>query len=59
MITSCYGITEETFNNFLEIDQDVTVSGILTEDDITDTVRGTEDDDDVEEQSSEPYLVFK
>lgn len=54
MITSCYGITEETFDIFVEIDEDVAVSGILADDDITDSIRGTEDIDNVEEESSEP-----
>jgi len=53
-ITSCYGIAEETFDDFVEIDNDVAVSGILTDDDKTDSVRGTEDVNDVEESSSEP-----
>lgn len=53
-ITSRYGIAEETFDDFVEIDNDVAISGILTDDDITDSVRGTEDVDDVEEVSSEP-----
>lgn len=54
MITSCYGITEETFNNFVQINEDVAVSSILTDDDITDSVRGTENVNNVEEESSEP-----
>lgn len=53
-ITSRYGIAEETFDDFVEIDNDVAISGILTDDDITDSVRGTEDVNDVEEVSSEP-----
>jgi len=54
LITNRYGITEETFENFVEIDEDVAVSGILTDDDITNSVRGTADVDDVEEELSEP-----
>ncbi|KAL4104350.1 hypothetical protein QTP88_019651 [Uroleucon formosanum] len=56
MIASRYRIVEETFDDFVKIDHDVAVSSwpILTDDDITDSVRGTEDVDDIEEASSEP-----
>ncbi|XP_025197064.1 tigger transposable element-derived protein 6-like [Melanaphis sacchari] len=43
LIASRYGIVEKTFNDFVEIDKDIAVSGVLTDDDITDSVRGTED----------------
>jgi len=45
---------EETFENYVEIDVDVTVSGILTDDDITDSICVTADIDDVEENMTEP-----
>lgn len=56
LIASRYGITEKhTFDNFVEIDDNVAVCSILTDDNITDSVRGAEDvADDVEEASSEP-----
>lgn len=54
MITSCYGIAEETFDNFVQINENVVISGNLPDDDITDSIRGTEDNDSVEKKSSEP-----
>lgn len=49
-----YGITEETFENYVGIDEDVAVPGIPTDDGITDSVRGTTNIDDVDEESFEP-----
>lgn len=50
MITSCYGIAEETFDNFVQINENVVISGNLPDDDITDSIRGTEDNDSVEKK---------
>lgn len=36
-------ITKETFKNYVEIDKDVTIPSILTDDDITDSVCGIAD----------------
>lgn len=46
-------ITEVTFESYVEIDEDIAVSGILTDDNITNSVRGTENIDDVEENMNE------
>jgi hypothetical protein len=53
-ITSRYGISEENFDDYVEIDNDVTISGIPTDNNITDSIRGTEDVDDVKEALSKP-----
>lgn len=54
MIISCYRITEETFDNFVQINENVAVSSIMTDDGITDSVRRTGNVNVVEEESSEP-----
>lgn len=46
---------------FVEIDEEVAVSGILTDDNITDPVHGSADIDDVDEESSEliPHILME
>jgi len=61
LITSHCGIMEEPFENFVEIDRNVAVSGILTDNEIIDSVRDTIVVDDVDEELSElvPHVSVK
>lgn len=53
MITSHYEITEEPFENCVEIDKDVAVFDVLIDDDIIESVRGNANIDVADERSFE------
>lgn len=61
LIRSHYGIMEEPFEHFVEIDKDVNVFSILLNDDTIDSIRSTADivDDDDEQSEPVPHVSMK